>query len=38
MESQKSIETIYMVRLGFGVMVFAGLIAYFTSFFVKEEA
>ena len=38
MESQKSIETIYMIRLGFGVMVFTGLITYFTSFFIKEEA
>jgi nitric oxide reductase subunit B len=38
MESQQSIETIYMVRLGFGVMVFTGLITYFTSFFISEEA
>jgi nitric oxide reductase subunit B len=37
MESQATIENIYLVRLGFGVMVFTGLILYFTSFFVKEE-
>jgi nitric oxide reductase subunit B len=38
MESQESIEGIYMVRLGFGLLVFSGLLTYFYSFFVKEEA
>jgi len=38
MESQQSIEGIYMVRLGFGLLVFTGLLTYFSSFFVKEEA
>jgi len=38
MESQASIEGIYMVRLGFGLLVFTGLLTYFSSFFVKEEA
>jgi nitric oxide reductase subunit B len=38
MESQESIEGIYMVRLGFGLLVFTGLLTYFSSFFVKEEA
>jgi len=38
MESQASISTIYTVRLGFGILVFTGLITYFTSFFIKEEA
>jgi len=38
MESQESIEGIYMVRLGFGLLVFSGLFTYFYSFFVKEEA
>lgn len=37
MESLESIRSIYFVRLGFGLLVFAGLIAYFASFFVKEE-
>ncbi len=36
MESQESIEGIYMVRLGFGLLVLAGLFTYFYSFFVKE--
>jgi nitric oxide reductase subunit B len=36
MESQESIEGIYMVRLGFGLLVLAGLFTYFSSFFVKE--
>jgi len=27
-----------MVRLGFGLMVFGGLVTYFSSFFIKEEA
>jgi len=38
MDSQESIEGIYMVRLGFGLLVFSGLFTYFYSFFVKEEA
>lgn len=38
MESLESIRGIYFVRLGFGVLVFVGLITYFASFFVKEEA
>ncbi len=38
MESQESIEGIYMVRLGFGLLVFTGLLTYFSSFFIKEEA
>ena len=38
MESQESIEGIYMIRTGFGLLIFAGLITYFTSFFIKEEA
>ena len=38
MESQESIEGIYMVRLAFGLLVFTGLLTYFSSFFVKEEA
>ena len=38
MESQESISTIYTIRLGFGVLVFTGLITYFSSFFIKEEA
>jgi len=38
MESQESIEGIYMIRAGFGALVFAGLLTYFYSFFVKEEA
>jgi len=38
MESQESIEGIYMIRLGFGLLVFSGLFTYFYSFFVKEEA
>jgi len=38
MESQESIEGIYMVRAAFGALVFAGLLTYFYSFFVKEEA
>ena len=36
MESQESINGIYMVRLGFGLLVFTGLLTYFSSFFVKE--
>ena len=38
MESQESINGIYMVRAGFGLLVFSGLLTYFYSFFVKEEA
>jgi len=38
MESQESIAGIYMIRAGFGLLVFAGLFTYFASFFVKEEA
>ena len=38
MESQESINGIYMIRAGFGLLVFAGLLTYFYSFFVKEEA
>ncbi len=38
MESQESIQSIFMIRLGFGLLVFVGLITYFASFFVKEEA
>jgi nitric oxide reductase subunit B len=38
MESQESINGIYMVRLGFGLLVFSGLLTYFYSFFVKEAA
>ncbi len=38
MESQESISTIYTIRLGFGVLVFTGLITYFSSFFIKEES
>jgi len=36
MDSQESINGIYMVRLGFGLLVFTGLLTYFYSFFVKE--
>ena len=38
MESQESINGIYMIRAGFGLLVFSGLLTYFYSFFVKEEA
>lgn len=38
MESQESISGIYMLRAGFGVLVFAGLLTYFYSFFVKQDA
>jgi len=37
MESQESINGIYMIRAGFGLLVFSGLLTYFYSFFVKEE-
>jgi len=36
MDSQESINGIYMIRLGFGFLVFTGLLTYFSSFFVKE--
>ena len=36
MESQESINGIYMIRAGFGLLVFTGLLTYFYSFFVKE--
>ena len=36
MDSQESINGIYMVRLGFGLLVFTGLLTYVYSFFVKE--
>jgi len=36
MDSQESINGIYMVRLGFGFLVLSGLLTYFYSFFVKE--
>ncbi len=38
MATQIEIIPVYMVRLGFGVMTFVGLLVYFYSFFVKEEA
>lgn len=37
MDTQARISTVYAVRLGFGLMVFTGLLTYFYSFFVKEE-
>lgn len=37
MESQDSIRSIYFIRMGFGALVFVGLLTYFASFFVKEE-
>lgn len=37
MESVESTRSIFFVRLGFGVLVFVGLLTYFASFFVKEE-
>jgi len=38
MATQTEIVPVYMVRLVFGVMTLAGLLTYFYSFFVKEEA
>ncbi len=38
MESQESMTTIYSIRLGFGLLVFTGLLTYLSSFFVKEDA
>ena len=37
MESQESIAPIYMIRAGFGLLVFLGLLTYLSSFFVKED-
>ena len=37
MESTESISTIFTIRLMFGILVFVGLITYFSSFFVKEK-
>jgi len=34
---QANIAPVYLVRLGFGLMVFLGLITYLSSFFVKED-
>jgi nitric oxide reductase subunit B len=36
METQAQISAVYGIRLAFGLMVFAGLVTYFYSFFVKE--
>ena len=38
MESQESIRGVFFARMGFGALVFVGLLTYFTSFFVKEAA
>ncbi len=38
MESAESISSIFILRAGFGLLVFLGLLTYFYSFFVKEEA
>ena len=38
MESAESISSIFMIRAGFGLLVLLGLLTYFYSFFVKEEA
>ncbi len=38
MATQAEIVPVYMVRLGFGLVTFLGLLVYFYSFFVKEEA
>ena len=38
MATQAEIVPVYMVRLAFGVMTLLGLLTYFYSFFVKEEA
>jgi len=37
MESQESIEGIYMLRAAFGLLILTGLFTYFYSFFVKED-
>ncbi|MBP6497267.1 MAG: cbb3-type cytochrome c oxidase subunit I [Campylobacteraceae bacterium] len=37
MEVQANIVPIYLVRLGFGLLTFSGLITYLYSFFVKED-
>ncbi len=38
MATQAEIVPVYAVRLGFGLMTLLGLLTYFYSFFVKEEA
>lgn len=38
MATQAEIVPVYMVRLAFGVLTLLGLLTYFYSFFVKEEA
>ena len=38
MESAESISGIFTIRMMFGILVFAGLLTYFYSFFVKEKA
>jgi len=38
MDTQAEIVPVYMVRLVFGIMTLTGLLTYFYSFFVKEEA
>ena len=38
MATQAEIVPVYMVRLAFGLLTLAGLLTYFYSFFVKEEA
>ncbi|MDD2789848.1 MAG: cbb3-type cytochrome c oxidase subunit I [Sulfurimonas sp.] len=37
MDTQATLTAVYVVRSLFGVMVFAGLLTYFASFFVKHE-
>ena len=37
MESLESTRAIFFIRMGFGALVFVGLLTYFASFFVKEE-
>jgi nitric oxide reductase subunit B len=38
MDTQAEIIPVYIVRLSFGVLTLLGLLTYFYSFFVKEEA
>jgi nitric oxide reductase subunit B len=38
MDTQAEIVPVYMVRLAFGILTLLGLLTYFYSFFVKEEA
>ena len=38
MDTQAEIVPVYMVRLVFGILTLAGLLTYFYSFFVKEDA